>query len=365
MTIGASRTVIDLGAVAFEARERQLAELGALRASVFRYASGVAAVRIANADGEIVVLPYHGQQIWDATFYGRRLTMRSVFDEPVASTEFLRNYGAFLVHCGASAMGNVGPNDKHAPHGELPNAAYEAARLVLGSDDAGAYVEVSGKHVQRVAFGLHYEFEPVLRVRERGGRIELDLTVTNRRSKPMELMYLAHVNFRPVDGARLVDAVPNTPEHFRVRTHMPGYRLADQSYHDLMARFQDDPASHRTIVAGRRIDPELVAGMDYPAGADGWAHTLQLLPDGTADFISHRPSELDKGVRWMSRNGDEDALGPFLPATAEADGREAELAKGNVKFIAPGGTFRTRLAFGALTTDEAATMAGEIAALAR
>lgn len=361
----ASRTVIDLAAVSFEPVERQLASLGALRASAFRYASGVAALRVANADGEIIVLPYHGQQIWDATFHGRRLTMRSMFDAPVASRAFLSNYGGILVHCGASAMGNPAPDDSHAIHGELPNAEYQAAGLVLGTDEHGPFAEITGTHVQRVAFGLDYVFAPRLRLRERGGRIELELDITNRRSKPMELMYLAHVNFRPVDGARLVDAVPDEPEHFRVRTHMPNYRSAEQSYHDLMARFQADPASHREIVPGRRVDPELVAGMDYPAGADGWTHSMQLLPDGTADFISHRPSELGRGVRWMARNGDEDALGLYLPATAEADGRAAELAKGNVMLLAPGATFSTRLAFGALTADEAASMAAEIGALRR
>lgn len=358
-----SRSTIDLRAVAFEAEERQLASLGALRISVFRYASGVAAVRVTNADGEIIVLPFHGQQIWDATFHGRRLTMRSMFDAPVATREFLGNYGAFLVHCGASTIGNPAAEDRHPIHGELPNAEYEAAELVLGTDANGAYAEIAGTHVQRVAFGLHYAFQPRLRLRERGGRIELDLAITNRRSKPMELMYLAHVNFRPVDGARLVDAVPETPEHFRVRTHMPNYRLADQSYHDLMARFQADPASHREIVAGRRVDPELVAGMDYPAGPDGWTHTLHLLPDGTADYISHRPADLGRGVRWMARNGDEDAIGPYLPATAEADGRAAELAKGNVRLLAPGATFRTQLAFGALTAAEASAMSAEIDAI--
>ena len=63
---------------------------------------------------------------------------------------------------------------------------------------------------------------------------------------------------------------------------------------------------------------------------DGWGHAMQLLPDGTADFISHRPEELPGGVRWMTRNADQDALGLFLPGTAEADGYTAEKAKGNV-----------------------------------
>ena len=28
---------------------------------------------------------------------------------------------------------------------------------------------------------------------------------------------------------------------------------------------------------------------------------MQLLPNGTADFIRHRPQELRRGVRWITR----------------------------------------------------------------
>ena len=355
-----NRIAIDLAAVQFDGKERPLTGVGGIAVSVFRYDSGIAAVRIRNAVGEIIVLPYHGQQIWDATFHGRRLTMRSVFDAPLATTDYVRNYGAFLVHCGATAMGNPAPNDTHPLHGDLPNATFQSAGLVLGTDEQGPYIEVTGTQTQRAAFSLNYDFSPVVRLREGTGRIELDLTITNHRSKPMELMYLAHVNFRPIDGARLLDTVPDEAKHFRVRTHLPSYAAGTEAYRELMTGFQADPASHRAIVPRRPVDPELVAGMDYVAGTDGWAHSLQVLPDGTADFISHRPAELDHGVRWMTRNGDEDALGLFLPATADADGREAERKKGNIKHIAPGGSFKTRLAFGGLTAVEAGQMAATI-----
>ena len=72
-------------------------------------------------------------------------------------------------------------------------------------------------------------------------------------------------------------------------------------------------------------------GLTMKPDADGWGHAMQLLPDGTADYISHRLDELPSGVRWMTRNADQDALGLFLPGTAEADGYLAEKAKGNVK----------------------------------
>ncbi len=361
----AGEVVFELAEDQFGPKERLLAECRRIAVSAFRYGSGVAALRIVNAVGEIVVLPFHGQQIWDVRFHGRRLTMASIFDEPQASREYTRNYGAFLLHCGATAMGNPAPGDTHPLHGELPNAQLQQAQLIFGTDGAGGYVKAAGRRDERVAFSSHYSFAPVLRLGEADSHLNLDVSIRNRRSKPMELMYLAHVNFRPVDGSRIVDATPDVPGHFRVRRHMPSFAAAEPSYRELMTASAADPALHRELVAGRAVDPELVAGMDCVAGPDGWSHALQVLPDGTADFISHRPRELPRAVRWMTRNGDEDALGLVLPATAEADGREAERKKGNVRTLAGGAEWHCELSFGALDKSDAAAMELEIAAARR
>ena len=357
----AHQVVIDLASVSFTAHEAVLARAGAISVSSFRYPSGVAALRIVNRVGEIVVLPFHGQQIWDATFYGRRLTMRSIFDEPTASRDYLHNYGGFLLHCGATAMGNPGAGDTHPLHGELPNAPFDQAQLATGLGDA-PFVELSGTYHHKVAFGANYAFTPALRLHEDTGRLDLGITVRNLRSKPMELMYLAHINFRPVDGASIVDAVPDTTGAMRVRRRLPEFFTPDAAYRELLKSVAAEPGLHRPIVAGRRIDPELVIALDCVAGADGWSHALQRLPDGTADFVSHRPTELTHAVRWMTRNGDEDALGLVLPATAEADGREAERAKGNVRSLAPGAEFHCTLAFGALTASEVPALLDSIEA---
>lgn len=363
MTGVVGEAVFELAEDQFGPKERPLANYGRIAVSGFRYRSGVAALRIVNAAGEIVVLPFHGQQIWDAGFHGRRLTMGSVFEEPEASREYLRNYGAFLLHCGATAMGNPGPGDTHPLHGELPNAHLQRAQLRVGTDSEGAYVKVAGQLEERAAFSTHYSFSPVLRLGEADTHIGLEVSIRNLRSKPMELMYLAHVNFRPVDGARIVDATPDVPAHFRVRRYLPSFATAEPSYRELMNAIAADPALHREIVAGRAVDPELVAGMDCVAGPDGWSHALQVLPDGTADFISHRPAELPRAVRWMTRNGDEDALGLVLPATAEADGRDAERKKGNVRMLAPGAEWKCSLAFGMLEAGATRTRVAAIEAL--
>jgi hypothetical protein len=61
------QTIIHLSPEQFTTNEILLAEHGEFVASVFRYPSGVCAVRLKNSLGELVLLPYQGQQIWDAT----------------------------------------------------------------------------------------------------------------------------------------------------------------------------------------------------------------------------------------------------------------------------------------------------------
>jgi hypothetical protein len=237
----------------------------------------------------------------------------------------------------------------------------DTARLIFGGEGAGAYLKIAGERLERVAFSAHYTFAPVIRLGAASARLDVGVSVTNHRSSPMDLMYLAHVNFRPIDGARLVDAVADDATHFRVRRHLPIYRDGERAYRELMDAMAAEPAMHRMVLPGRRVAPELVAGMDCVASPDGWADALQILPDGSADWIAHRPEQLPRAVRWMTRNGDEDALGLVLPATAEADGRTAELRKGNVLALPPGATWHCDYAFGALTAPETEAMRSRIA----
>lgn len=343
--------------------ERILATVDGLTASTFRYGTGVGGLRLRNAVGRVDLLPFQGQQIWDAEFLGRRLTMKSMFEEPTPTQDYLRTYGAFFIHCGATAMGNPGPGDRHPLHGELPNARYDEAHLVIGQDEGIPFMALTGEYRHRVAFTHHYVAHPEVRLSAGESRVRVDLSVRNLRQSPMELMYLAHINFRPVDGARLVDAVPDDAAHIRVRASLPGGMIQSDAHRTLINVVLADSAVHRQMTPGRRIDPELVMTMTYPADADGWAHTMQLHADGNADFVSHRPDELPHVVRWMSRTGDEDALGMALPATAGADGYIAEKAKGNTRMLPIGGEFRCRLVFGALAGDEAERMRASIEAV--
>ena len=90
-----TETILHLTPAFFSERERVLVEHGPLTASAFRYDSGVVALRLKNELGELVMLPFQGQQIWSAEFGGRDLTMKSMFSQPTATRSYLENYGGF------------------------------------------------------------------------------------------------------------------------------------------------------------------------------------------------------------------------------------------------------------------------------
>ncbi len=148
----------------FSEREKSLIEFGALAASTFLYPTGVAGLRLKNWQGELELLPFQGQQIWSAAFRGRTLTMKSMFDAPNPTRDYLQNYGGFLIHCGATAMGVPAATDTHPLHGELPNAPYQEAFLIAGEDERGQYLGLGGRYRHTLAFSANYTAEPLVKL---------------------------------------------------------------------------------------------------------------------------------------------------------------------------------------------------------
>ncbi|SON56655.1 hypothetical protein HDIA_3114 [Hartmannibacter diazotrophicus] len=329
----------------FQANRRLLVRNGELSATAFRYASGVAGLEIDNGVGRIVLLPFQGQQIWDAEFLNRRLTMETWFDQPLPTRDYLATYGAFFLHCGGTAMGNPGPEDDHPLHGELPNMPYEIAELHFGSDEMGDWVELTGIGRERRAFSHHFEMRPRLRLRAGATEIEVSFDVENKAGSVLPFFYLGHINFRPVGGARIVDSL--TDDRCQIVLRKPDL-LDDtpaeiRAWHEALAA---DPSLHRRIGHAERVEPEMVMTLRPPAGADGWAEAQQQHPDGSADFVRHRPDELPFSIRWITRSSDRQAIGFSLPASAPPDGRNAGLTNGQAIMIAPRATFGARMRFG-------------------
>lgn len=346
-----------------------LADSGPLRASGIRFSSGVAAVRLENEVGSLVILPFQGQQIWSAAFDGpdgkrRAITMKSMFDEPQPTREFLATFGGFLQHCGMLGAGGPGPTDTHPLHGELPNAPFQKAWLVAGSDERGDYLGVGGEYRHTVAFSHNYAAEPVVKMYAGSSLVSVTMQVTNLKQTPMEMMYLAHINFRPVNGSKLVYSALSTPEHVRVRTAVPSHIHPKPGYVEMLQSLAKDPRQHEQILEGQMYDPEAVFLIDYLADGDGYAHSMQVLPDGSADYVRHRPSELPRATRWICRTADQDALAIAEVGTSEPEGYTREKEKGNIKVLGPGERFRASFDVGVLAPAEAKAVEEKVRAAA-
>ena len=343
---------VNLDMAQFGAKETPFCTFGAFAVSTFRYDSGVAALRIRNARGEIIVLPFQGQQVWDAEFDGRRLTMRSMFDEPRATQVYLDTYGAFLIHCGITGLGAPGPTDPHPLHGELPNAPMQHAWLDLDSE-AGR-LTVRGTYQHTTAFSTNYRATISTTLPAGSSLMDVTVAVENLKRTPMDLMYLAHANYRPVDNGELHYCADYDNRSVRVRRSIPAHVTPKPGYPEFLATLADDPTGHHVLAPGLAFDPEVVFEIDLKAGADGYAHALQQHPGGFSDYLRCRPDQAPVCMRWICRTPDMDGLGVAFPSTSGVEGHAIEKAKGRVVELGGGETWRIDMQMGHLTAAETA-----------
>lgn len=279
-----------------------------------------------------------------------------MFPEPRQTRKYLETYGAFLIHCGITGMGAPSPEDNHEIHGELPNAPFQSAELVFGHDSQGAFLSFTGKYQHTVAFNHNYVAQPTFTLREESGRIDVNMKVTNLKNSPMDLMYMAHINFSPVSNGEILDTVPSSADALRVIHVFQDIYQSNNEYRKMIDGFKANPELHRKFAPDGVIDPEVVFALKTIADDSGWASSMQIHPDGQADFVRHRPDQFRNSLRWICRSGDQRALGLVLPSTAEPSGYLAEKAKGNLLSLASGASMSFQYECGALTAQESNEM---------
>ena len=339
----------------FNEKAQLFFENGDLKVFLFRYESGVEAIRFENSVGHIVVLPYKGQMIWEAVFGGRTLNMYRIHKTEAKDVDFfLNSYGSFFFHCGALRMGCPAEKDTHPLHGELPYAPYDRAWLTGGSDERGEYVCLSGSYLYNRGFGPCYQAVPYVKFYSGSALLEISITITNLANDPMELMYQAHLNWRPVDNGRLVQSYGWTPEDMEPRMSVPRHFSVAPGYRDFLTRLKARPELTRVLRPEDNYCPEVCFYLHHPrTDADGRVHLMQVHPDGNADLLLYKPSECECGIRWISKTPNQNGLGLSFPSTCYPEGYLVEKANGRVKALAPGETFTSTLLAGALTPDEA------------
>lgn len=348
----------------FSEAKKTIIENGTLSAATFCYTTGIEAITLKNSKGYVTLLPFMGQMIWEMEFLGHDMKMKSIYDEPLKCKDFYgESYGCFLMHCGLTAMGNPTPEDTHTPHGELPIGEYAESYVLNGEDEKGKYIALSGVYRYMRAFEHNYEFIPECRLYEDASTIEMTMTINNRKDMPLEYFYLCHINYRPVDGSRLIYTAKheNITPHHEVPEGYPA-ELAKKT-NDYLARLDQDVSIMDVVDSTTQAyAPEIVFTCKYDADENGDAHTMQLMPDGYSCYVKHRPEELPFGVRWIARTEDEDAMGMVLPATAQHMGYLYCKEHGLEKYLQSRESITFHITTGILSPEESKVMADKIKA---
>jgi hypothetical protein len=332
----------------FEAKERGVLDFAGMSASLWRYDTGVEAIRLSNARGHIIALPYMGQIVWSAVFDGVELAMQSMFAEPRPANVIVETYGCLAYHAGLLRNGVPSREDNHALHGEMPCARMDAAGLACGWDAQGPWLALTGLLEYAMGFGAHYRATPRIVLRPDSTQFDIVMEVENLSAAPMDLMYLCHVNFAFDEGARIVQPVPFTPEAVVVRTAIPGHVTANEDYRALLAELAANPARMETLSEPQRYDPEQVFYIKgVRRGADGLAHFMLARRAGDGFAIAWDPEIMSHTIRWVLVNSDQRVAAFAMPATCEPEGYTAEKRKGNVRTLAGDAKalFATRLGY--------------------
>lgn len=316
----------------FTPTKARILAAGSFVVDAWRNHNGIEMISISNSVGHILVLPFTGQQVWDATFYGRRLTMLSQVEQPIRTTDYLANNGAYLVHCGGSAMGNPSAADTHPLHGELPNLDLDSARIEWqpATNDSADLLTVHGE--RHYVNGSKFSVSLQLRLDGDSGVMHSGVQLIQRGAGANPLMYLAHVNFRPAIGGgyleeRLCPEAKVVTRGSRAAKVLPVGEL---------------------LAPGQVVDPELVQLLPLLADPDtGWKRVIQHHADGSRDIVEHR-DPLTTTVRWLHRTSVVEAFAFAIPATAGSDGFVTEQRRGNVTNFPAGSGITASFRHGAL-----------------
>ena len=329
-------------------RSETIVRFGDLRANLFRYETGVEAIRIANTRGHVIVLPYMGQMVWRACFDGVELAMHSMFDAPRPAATIIETYGCLAYHAGLLRNGTPTAEDTHPLHGEAPCMPMDRASIACGSDGNGSWISVAGERDYAMGFGAHYRATPHVTLCAGETAFDFVMTVENLSAAPMDLMYLCHANFAFAEGARIVQPAPFDPEHVVTRTAIPGHVSPTDDYRAFLKELAAQPDRMEVLNEPQRYAPEQVFYIKkLRPGADGLAHFMLARREGDGFSIAYDPVAMPHAIRWILNNEDQRVAAFAIPGTCEPEGYAAEKRKGNVRSLASGAreTFTTRLGY--------------------
>jgi len=346
-------TTFQLQKAFFRTQPVEIVKAAGCSATLFTYESGIEAVRLKNARGHLVVLPYFGQMIWQAMFDGVDLTMQSRFTEPRPASDIVGTYGCLMYHSGLLRNGNPTAEDTHALHGEMPVAPMQRARIETGEDAQGPWLALVSEREYLMGFGDHYLAQPRVVIRPDSATFEVCMEVENLSRNPMDLMYMCHANFAYVEGARIIQPAAFTAADTVIRSSVPAIVKANDAYLARLEQLRHDPASTEVLSAELQPDPELVFYIkNLRKAEDGQVHVMLRRPEGDAFTVNYNPEHFPFLTRWILANNMQKVCAFAMPATCGVEGYLAEKRAGNVRSLAGGERACFSMTLGYLNAQE-------------
>lgn len=317
----------------FTASERLLLESDEIAIYTFTYESGVEALRIEIGRSEIVWLPFLGQQIWSWKLDGVEQKFEGFVAEPTYyASNFLENYGAFMLHCGITAMGNPSKQDSHLHHGELPLSRFREALVEVCE---GSYpLVLRGTYHHHIPFKATYDFSPSIHISGDGSSMHVQAKLYNKLATPLQYLYLNHLNFSKTNAKSL--------EYANKDFSPQGVTIIGEA----IANIQEDCTAFLDVSKLDNIAPELVAIMKNPPQYGKVCINRMHQKETAVTWMAVDTDSLDHTVAWLSHTPDRSACGFSLPATAGPRGLAEETRLGNVKTLEPGRTITFQFIFG-------------------
>ena len=323
------RTTLPLHPSLFGETPRTLLDNADVKVDLFRYPSGIEAVRMENRRGYVIVLPYYGQMVWDAAFDGQRMTMGNGFKQPLPGKDIIDTYGCFAFHSGLLANGCPGEGDVHALHGEMACVRMDSAWIVLEEEG----VSVRGEVEYIKGFGHHYRALPGVTLLADRPRLRIEMAVTNLSGTAMPLQYMCHMNSAYVENGTFSQSIPDSA--FTLRASIPGHVHPTPVWLDYTRQLAAEPQAFGGLTRPEMYDPEIVFFADNLAQY-GETVTFNLhSPDGHGFSTTFQTAQFNYATRWILHNSDQQVAAYVLPATCRPEGFNAAKQAGTLIMLEP------------------------------
>lgn len=324
------KTTLLLTPAQFGDTPRTLLDNANFRIELFRYPSGIEAVRMENSRGYVIVLPFYGQMVWDALFDGHRLTMGSGFKQPLPGKDIIDTYGCFAFHSGLLANGCPAEDDVHPLHGEMACARMDSAWILL--EDGRVTLQGEVEYIK--GFGHHYRAKPGVTLLAGRPRLCIEMMVTNLSGSTMPLQYMCHMNYAWVENGRFSQSIPQTA--FQLRTSIPGHVHPTPDWLDYTRQLQANPQRFSDLTEPQMYDPEIVFFADDLAQYGDSATFTLSSPAGYAYSTTFDTGQFNFATRWILYNRDQQVAAFVLPATCRPEGHCAARRAGTLLTLKSG-----------------------------